>query len=57
MVLAFHLFVSRTSTGDGCLFLLEPRASDVKPTKIKKKRQVVKVTRREVPDAARSFMK
>ena len=33
LVLAFHLSVRRTGTGDGCLFLLEPRASDLKPTK------------------------
>ena len=26
---------SRTGTGDGCLFLLEPRAFDLKPIKIK----------------------
>ena len=24
-------FVSRTCSGDGCLFLLEPRTSDLKP--------------------------
>ena len=29
------LIVSRTSTGDGCLFLLEPRASDLQPMKNK----------------------
>ena len=29
------LIVGRTSTGDGCVFLLEPRAYDSKPTKIK----------------------
>ena len=34
LVRAFHLLVSRTSTGDGCLFLLEPRAFDLKPMKI-----------------------
>ena len=27
---------SRTSTGDGCLFLLEPRASDLKALKTEK---------------------
>ena len=31
------LLVSRTSTGDGCVFLLEPRASDLKPIKNKNK--------------------
>ena len=31
----FSSLVSRSSTGDGCLFLLEPRASDSKPVKIK----------------------
>ena len=29
----FLKLVGRTSTGDGCLFLLEPRASDLKPVK------------------------
>ena len=28
---AFHLLVSRSSTGDVCLFHPEPRASDLKP--------------------------
>ena len=31
LVLAFPLLVSRTCTGDGCLFPLEPLASDSKP--------------------------
>ena len=31
LVLAFPLLVSRTSTGDGSLFPLEPRASDSEP--------------------------
>ena len=35
LVRAFLWLVSRRSTGDGCLFLLEPRASDSKPIKIK----------------------
>ena len=30
-MLAFHLSVSRTGTGDGCLFFLEPQASDLEP--------------------------
>ena len=29
--ISFHLSSSRTSTGDGCLFHLEPRTSDLKP--------------------------
>ena len=32
LVHAFHLFVSRSSTGDACLFHPELRASDLKPT-------------------------
>ena len=35
LVLAFCLSVSRTSTGDGSLFLLGPRSSDLKPMEIK----------------------
>ena len=34
LVLPFRLLDSRTSTGDSCLFLLEPLASDSKPIKI-----------------------
>ena len=34
LVLTFRLLDSRTGTGDGCLFLLEPRASDSKASKI-----------------------
>ena len=33
LVRAFRLQDSRTGTGDGCLFLLEPRASGSKPTR------------------------
>ena len=32
----FSLFVSRTGAGEGCLFLLGPRAPDLKPIKIYK---------------------
>ena len=33
LVRVFHLIVTRTGTGDGCLFLLEPRAVDSKALK------------------------
>ena len=36
-----HAFVSRTSANDGCLFLLDPRASDSKPIKQKLVRIIV----------------
>ena len=34
LVRAFHLLVCRTGTGDGCMFLLELRASESKPRKM-----------------------
>ena len=37
LLFSFLLTVSRTGTGDGCLFVLEPRASDSKHIKNKTK--------------------
>ena len=37
LVRAFHLSVSRTGSGDGCLFFLEPRASDLTAIKFNEK--------------------
>ena len=38
LVLTLPLVGRRTSTGDGCLFLLEPRPSDSEHTKERKKK-------------------
>ena len=41
LALAFHLSDSQTGTGDGCMFLLEPRASDYKHMKKQRERRCV----------------